>query len=236
VKLVRYADRPDLRESRSLAAQVFPEFLQHSPLGRYWGRLYADFPAFQLVLLDGDEPVAEAHALPVPWDGTVAGLPSGWDEAFELGMTADVEPSALSMLAIAVSPARQGQGLGSRMLDASRDAARAAGLAAVLAPVRPTLKDRYPLTPIESYLRWRRPDGSHFDPWLRLHERAGGELIAAAPESFVLEAPLSDWEAWTGMAFPADGAYIVPGMLAPLEVRSGEGRHVEPNVWVCHEL
>ncbi len=234
--LVRYADRPDLRERRNLAAQVFPEFLNHNSMASYWGRLYTDFPGFQLALLDGDEVVAEAHALPVPWDGTVAGLPAGWDTAFELGMTSGLEPSALSMVAISVHPSLQGEGLGRRMLDASREAARAAGLGGVLAPVRPTLKERYPLIAIERYLRWRRHDGTHFDPWLRLHERAGGEILAAAPESLVIEAPVPDWEAWTGMVFPEDGDYVVPGMLAPLRVRDGSGRHAEPNVWVRHRL
>ena len=102
--------------------------------------------------------------------------------------------------------------------------------------MRPTWKDRYPLIPIERYLSWRRADGSHFDPWLRLHERVGGEILAAAPDSMTIEAPVADWEAWTGMAFPEDGDYVVPGMLDPLRVRDGRGRHVEPNVWVVHRL
>jgi GNAT superfamily N-acetyltransferase len=235
MNLVRYADRPDLVSSRGLSLQVFPEFMTHNEMGpRYWTRLYTEFPAFQQALLDGEEVVAEAHALAIPWDGTVAGLPSGWDAAFELGFESGLAPTALSMLVISVVPARQGERLGSRMLDASRDAARAAGLNAVLAPVRPTLKDSYPLIPIERYMAWRRPDGSHFDPWLRLHERVGGEILAPAPESMVIEAPLADWERWTGMAFPEDGEYVVPGMLAPLVVRGDRGRHAEPNVWVCH--
>jgi len=237
VNLVRYADRPDLRERRNLATQVFPEFLGHTEVAElYWGRLYADFSAFQLALLDGGDPVAEAHALPIPWDGTTDGLPSGWDAAFELGMTTELAPSALSMLAISVDPSRQGEGLGSRMLEESRAAARAAGLTAVLAPVRPTLKERYPLIPIERYIEWRRPDGSHFDPWIRIHERLGGEILAPAPESLVLEVPVTRWEEWTGMSFPEDGEYVVPQMLAPLVVREGIGRHAEPNVWLRHAL
>jgi hypothetical protein len=30
--------------------------------------------------------------------------------------------------------------------------------------------------------------------------------------------------------------YVFPGGLAPLEVRGGLGRHVEPNVWMLHEV
>jgi hypothetical protein len=38
------------------------------------------------------------------------------------------------------------------------------------------------------------------------------------------------------MRFPEDATYVFPGALAPLEVRGGIGRHVEPNVWVRHTL
>jgi GNAT superfamily N-acetyltransferase len=156
--------------------------------------------------------------------------------AFELGMTTDLPPPALSMLAIAVLPSLQGEGLGARILDASREVARAEGHATVLAPVRPTLKDRHPLVPIEEYMSWRRPDGTHFDPWIRLHERAGADIAAPARESLVIEAGVADWEQWTGMAFLTDGGYVVPNMLAPLAIRGGIGRHAEPNVWMRHRL
>ena len=234
MELVRYADRPDLLERRELARRTFPEYMFHNVMGpRYWGRLYTDFPPFQLALLEGDLIVAEAHALPVAWDGTLADLPAGWDEAFERGMERGGH-TVLSALAISVLPERQGEGMALQMIQALRDAARAVGLSALLAPVRPTLKERYPLIPIEDYITWRRPDGSHFDPWIRVHERAGAEVIAPAPESMTVEAPAADWEEWTGLALPADGTYVVPGMLAPLVVRAGVGRHAEPNVWLRH--
>jgi GNAT superfamily N-acetyltransferase len=237
VKLVRYADRPDLRERRDLSEHTFPEFMHHNePGGRWWGSLYEQFPAFQLALLDGDELIAEGHSLPVPWDGTIAGLPAGWDEAFERGMTSTAEPTALSALVISVRPERQGQGLAARMIEAFRDAARGEGLRDLIAPVRPTWKERYPLIPIERYMLWRRDDGSHFDPWIRVHERVGGGILAPAPRSMFMEAPVADWEHWTGMRFPEDGTYVFPGALAPLEVRDGVGRHVEPNVWLRHRL
>jgi GNAT superfamily N-acetyltransferase len=237
MKIVRYADRPDFRARRfaELSGATFPVFMHHNePGGRYWGRLYEDFPDFQVALVDGEELVAEAHAVPLAWDGSLEDLPSGWDEGFVRGMTSDREATALMALAISVSPARQGQRLSGRMIDAFRDTARAAGLGRVIAPVRPTLKERYPLIPIERYIEWRRDDGSHFDPWIRVHERVGGTVLAPAPESMVIRAPVSDWEEWTGMRFPDDGDYVFPGALAPLYVRDGVGTHVEPNVWLLH--
>jgi hypothetical protein len=106
----------------------------------------------------------------------------------------------------------------------------------VIAPVRPTWKERYPLIPIESYMEWRREDGSHFDPWIRIHEHLGGEVIAAAPESMTICAPVSEWEEWTGSLFPSDGEYVFPGGLATLVVQGGIGTHIEPNVWVLHRV
>ena len=239
MKLVRYADRGDLLERRfgELVALTFPEYMNHNEPGRNWERLYTDFPDFQVALVDGDELVAEGHAIPVPWDGTVSGLPSGWDAGFEAGMAMSEPATALMAVAISVAPRRQGGRYSSRMLQAFTDNARAAGLSAgVIAPVRPTWKERYPLVPIESYLGWRRDDGTHFDPWIRIHELVGGKIIAPAPESMRITAAASDWAEWVGMSFPEDGEYVFPGGLATLIVKDGIGTHVEPNVWVLHRL
>jgi GNAT superfamily N-acetyltransferase len=237
MKLVRYADRPDLREVRfeTLSRVTFPAYIHNNePGGRYWGRLYEDFPDFQLALLDGDDLVAELHSVPTAWDASDDDLPAGWDEAFLRAFEAGREPDVLCALAISVRPDRQGGRLSSQMLNAMREAAGAHDLRELIAPVRPTRKSLYPLIPIERYVEWRRGDGSHFDPWIRLHERIGGTIVAPAPESMVMEAPVADWEQWTGMAFPDDGDYVFPGALAPLYVRDGVGRHVEPNVWLRH--
>jgi GNAT superfamily N-acetyltransferase len=239
MKLVRYADRPDLRARRhpELARVTFPPYMHESEIGnRYWGRLYSDFPEFQVALLEGDELLAEAHAVPLTWDGTLDDLPSGWEDGFTRGMTSAAPATALMAIAISVAPSRQGQRLSGRMIESFTENAHATGLSSVIAPVRPTLKERYPLIPIERYSAWRRDDGSHFDPWIRIHEHLGGEILAPAPESMTITAPVSDWEEWTGMRFPDDGEYVFPGALATLVVDNGVGVHVEPNIWVLHRL
>ena len=50
-----------------------------------------------------------------------------------------------------------------------------------------------------------------------------------------ITAPVKEWEAWTGMAFPEDGLTFRAG-LAPLNVSGGLGAYWEPNVWVCHDI
>jgi GNAT superfamily N-acetyltransferase len=240
MRIVRYADRPDLRSRRfdELSRPTFPEYMNQSEAADlYWGRLYEDFADFQVALVDGDELLAEAHAVPLPWDGTLEDLPSGWEDGFVRAMTSARPHTALMAIAISVAPSQQGKRLSSRMIRTFTDNARAAGLEhGVIAPVRPTLKERYPLIPIERYAQWRRADGTHFDPWLRVHELVGGEVVAPAPESMTIRGSAAEWEEWTGMAFPEDGTYVFPGCLAPVTFVDGLGTHVEPNVWVHHRL
>jgi GNAT superfamily N-acetyltransferase len=228
MEIVRYADRPDVRaRRRDEFAGDFPEYMSYNAMGwRYWGLLYERFPELQLAVLDGEKLVGEVHAVRTPVGDE---LPSGWDEAFERGMEND-DANLVSLLAISVAPTHRGKGIPALLIGEMLEVARTD----VIAPVRPTLKSLYPLTPIERYMEWRRDDGSHFDPWLRTHERVGGVIVAAAPRSMTMEAPVEDWQTWTELALPEDGTYVVPGMLAPLEVRGGLGIHVEPNVWVRH--
>jgi GNAT superfamily N-acetyltransferase len=239
MELFRYADRPDLREIRfaTLSERTFPAFMHHNQTGtRYWGRLVPEHPDFQLALVDDGALVAELHSLPLGWDGTLGDLPPGWDDVFERSFESGRPHDCLAALAISVLPERRNEGLAVRMIEAMREAGRAHGLRDLIAPVRPTLKDRYPLIPRERYTDWRRDDGSHFDPWVRIHERVGGEILAPAPDSMRIEARVADWEEWTAMRFPDDGDYVVPGMLAPLRVRDGVGVHLEPNIWLRHRL
>jgi hypothetical protein len=240
MKVVRYVDRGDLmaRRYEELSKPTFPEYMNQSEVaGRYWGRLYTDFAGFQVALVDGEELLAEAHAVSLPWDATLDDLPSGWEEGFARGMTSERPHTALMAIAISVAPGQQGRRLSSRMIGTFTDNAREAGLEnGVIAPVRPTWKERYPLIPIERYAAWRRADGSHFDPWLRIHELVGGEIIALAPESMTIRGSADEWREWTGMAFPEDGTYVFPGCLAPVTFVDGVGTHVEPNVWVLHRV
>lgn len=112
---------------------------------------------------------------------------------------------ALSALAAEVVDGRQGEGLSRLVIAVMADLARSAGLDRLVAPLRPSRKERYPLIPIEDYVRWQREDGLPFDPWLRVHARMGATLLRPEPRSMEITADVADWEAWVGMPFPADG-------------------------------
>jgi hypothetical protein len=142
----------------------------------------------------------------------------------------------LCALQIVIAPECRAKGLSSGMIQRMAEIGRDHGLDTLIAPVRPTLKDRYPLVPMERYITWRRPDGTHLDPWLRTHERLGAEIVKVAPQSTSAPGSVAEWEEWAQMTFPETGAYVVPGALVPVEIdrERDEGLYVEPNVWMVH--
>lgn len=83
-----------------------------------------------------------------------------------------------------------------------------------------------------------RSDGLPLDRWLRVHVRAGGQIVGIASCSATVQAPLSQWRRWTGLPFDQDGAVVIPGGLVPVlvSITHDIGVYVEPNVWVRHAL
>jgi hypothetical protein len=238
VNVFTVAERPDLAEPAwELTRDTFPEYNNHGDvLNAYWGGLTEKFPEFQFHLVGDDGQIlARARCLPVRWDGTLDDLPAGIDGAIARGID-EGGGNALCAMVIQIPPGLQGGGLSAAALNAMADIGRAHACASLIAPVRPNWKERYPLTPIERYAEWRREDGLPFDPWLRVHERAGAAILRPEPESLRITGSVAEWEEWVGMQFPEDGEYVFPGGLAPLTVEDGSGRYWEPNVWMHHPL
>jgi GNAT superfamily N-acetyltransferase len=240
VIVVPYSERPELVGRLDEVEDVWPEFIHHTGevFNALWNRVRREFPDFQLVLYDDetDTLVGRGQTIPFRWDGTFEDLPDGVDGVLRRVFEEGGEPTALSALVAVVDPRYQGRGLSTLVIEGMRGIAAGHGLDALLAPVRPTLKARYPLIPMERYLTWRRADGQLFDPWLRVHERLGAEILGVCPGSLVVEGAVAEWEEWTGMAFPDSGSYVVEGALVPVEVDHARdvGRYVEPNVWMRH--
>ena len=234
--------RPDLPGVPS--RDVWPEYNLHGDvLNRLWHRLYDDVAHLQSVAWDEDTGavVVEANAVACVWDGTDDDLAPGIDAVMELAFTdldAGRRPTALCALAAQVSPAARSRGLAAEALHQMRRVAAAHGLPALIAPVRPSWKERYPLTPIEQYVTWRRDDGLPLDPWMRVHERLGARMGPALSRSLRIAGTVAEWEAWTGLLLPASGTYVFPHGLAPLEVDRAADlcTYWEPNVWFVHDV
>ncbi len=241
LEVMTAAERPELWEeilADKLFSAVWPEYNQHG--SDAWKYLPATFPAhamFQILFLDKrtERVVARGRTIGIRWDGSLPNLPRGIDDAGLRALNESRPPTAVCALAAEVDGEYQGQGLSELVLQAMAMATVAAGLSRLVVPARPSMKDRYPLMPIDRYAAWRRDDGLPFDPWLRVHARLGARTLRPEPRSLRIDAPVPAWESWTDMSFPVDGAYVFPRGLAPLTVRRGRGFYWEPNVWIEHD-
>ena len=137
-----------------------------------------------------------------------------------------------------VPRARQNRGASRAALAGMIEIAREHELEALIAPVRPNWKERYPLTPIERYVAWTRGDGLPFDPWMRVHARLGATILKPEPRSLRITGTVAEWEEWTQMAYPESGEYVFPHGLATLHVdrEADRGSYWEPNVWMRHDV
>lgn len=238
------SQRPEIESHlERLAEDGWPRFLrQHDELGldRHWPSLFTTWADFQFVLRDGGgAAVAAGHSVPFVWNGTAEDLPDSLAELLRRAAedrAAGRTPNTLSAVAALVDQRQRARGLSTEILNAMRSLATVHRLGALVAPVRPTLKASYPLVPMERYVGWRRPDGALLDPWLRVHERLGAEIVRIAPCTLAIVGSVADWEDWTEMAFPESGAYVVPGALQPVLIdrEKDEGRYEDPNVWMRH--
>ena len=233
-------ERPDLRERCGFLREAWPTFMTMSPISNdRWHLLYERFGGFQFWLLDEatDEILAQGNSLPVRLDP--AALPNrGWEYVIETATDAVDAPTLVSAIQVLIDRNLHGRGLSALMLGEMRRIAAAAGYTDLVAPVRPSRKSVYPLTPMGRYISWITEDGLPFDPWLRVHARAGARLLDVCSESMIIPGTVADWEEWTGMPFPESGMYIVPGALQPVEIDidANSGLYVEPNVWMHHKI
>jgi len=232
------AERPDLYERLDDLEDPWPEFIHHDEtVIRLWPRLHGELPDFQLILHDADTDtvLGRGCTIPVAWDGRTDTLSGGVVDALEAGFSEGPDRNVLCALVAVVDPKQQGRGFSGHLIEGMARTAGRAGLDCLIAPVRPTWKDRHPLVPFEDYIGWTREDGLPFDPWIRLHTRLGAEILGIAARSLDISGSVEEWESWTGMRFPEDRDYVVPGALVPVRFEGGVGRYVEPNVWMRHE-
>ncbi len=219
LQVVRYSERPELWDSISdLSDEIWPEYNKHGQtLNYYWGQLYDVFPDWQFVLYDLAEGtvLAEGQTIPLTWNGTDAGLGPGIDAtiaaAFEQ-RAAGEQPTAVSALAAEIPSRHQGKRLSPVILKAMASLARDAGLDHLIAPVRPSYKDRYPTIPIERYAHWTRPDGSPFDPWVRVHTRLGARIGPPIPSRCTSPAPSGNGN--PGLTWPSPRRVTTSSRLA----------------------
>ncbi|HET6739995.1 MAG TPA: N-acetyltransferase [Kribbella sp.] len=237
------AERPEYLERMYEFAGAWPAFMHNDPIGNaFMGQVPVHFPDQCVVATEDGEFVAHGRSIPFVFpDEHRTDLPSGgWDRVLHWGFQ-DLRngrtPNVSSALEILIRPSHLGRGLSHAMLATMRQAVQAKGHTALYAPVRPNGKtDAH--QPMTEYVEQRRPDGLPVDPWLRVHVKAGGEIVQVAPRSMVIAGTLDEWRTWTGLPFDRTGDVVVPKALVPVhvDVEHNHAVYVEPNVWIRHDL
>lgn len=238
-----HADYRDLL--RGLTREVWPEFMLHDAVANeHWHELLDRFAEYQVALYDSENHrvAGMGSSFPLRWDQPFEDLPGeGWDWAFQHAVSnhkEGIRPNCHCAIQIVLRQEYQGHGLSRPMVEAVRSVTRSKGLPALIIPLRPSEKHRYPLMSLDDYITWTTDEGQPFDPWLRVHVRAGARVIKVCHTSKTIRGTRADWEQWTGLKFPQDGKYIIPGALVPIDVHAerDEGIYIEPNVWIVHEV
>jgi GNAT superfamily N-acetyltransferase len=198
-----------------------------------------EFAHLELAALDGSALTATGWAVPVRWDGTCADLPAGFTGTLVRALDnldENATPNTLVICAAQIHPGLQRTGLAARLLNAFIDLAPGYGLDSVIVPLRPTLKHRYPLTPISAYAGWTRNDGQPLDPWLRTHLRMGATVLSPIQVSQTMTGTVVEWETWTGLVLPDSGTYVIDGGLSTLTIdtETDQGIYQEPGIWLRH--
>ncbi len=242
-KVITSGENPQLvGETQKKIGAEWPEFMLHDPVADGLADCYDKLPEFQFVLADPKtgEPVSVANSIPLAYDGKVEDLPDeGWDWALTKGLedfASKKRPSLLCALQVVVFGDGRGKGISRQAVAAMKAIGARHGLSGLIAPVRPSNKSQYPLTPMDRYVRWTGDEGLPFDAWMRVHARLGARVIKPCPKAMDIKGTVAEWESWTGMRFPESGTYTVPGALIPIEIdRDADlGTYIEPNVWMYH--
>jgi len=224
-----------------LGKSAWPEFMQHDSLvEKHWPGLYSDFLDFQFAAFSERKIVGVGNAVPIHWDRELNYLPKGgldWAmaravEDYRIGLS----PNLLVGVQILINPDLRNRGLSYEFIDLMKRIARTFGIEHIALPVRPTIKHEYPLVPMEEYIRWTNDKGDPFDPWIRVHIKAGGRITSVCSESMTIQGKVNEWEDWTGLSFQSSGLYIVKEALSPvcIDLEEDLGEYIEPNVWMIH--
>jgi hypothetical protein len=243
LEITTLADRPEwMPLTGQLADPGVAPFLYQDPVSTaLFAELVGRHPEYTLLAVERGTGRPAAMLCTMPF--TAAGeLPPGGYDAVLLSAAADTlagrSGDTVSALFATVRTDLRAAGLSAVMLDAARRNTVRLGHPVLVAPVRPTHKHRHPEVPMAEYVTWRRPDGTAADPWLRVHERAGGRFMAVAGHSMTIIAGLDRWRGWTGLPFDTEGPVLVPGGLVPVRCDPARGiaTYVEPNAWFRHDM
>ncbi|HEX3048992.1 MAG TPA: hypothetical protein VHY08_29890 [Bacillota bacterium] len=242
MKIITFDQRTDLRNRLwEINQTAWPKFLlQWDCPG--WSSMFTTFAEYQVLLLSDDgDLMAYGHTFPIYWGKNLQKIPDNLERLTEMAVESNqknIKPNLLLAVAAVVSKQHKGEGLSSEIVQAMKNIAENKGMKYLIVPVRPTLKMKYPLIPIENYATWKREDGLFVDPWLRVHQRLGGQIFKTAKISLNIKGKVKEWEEWTGVNIFGSGQYLFEGVLNPVTVNCEKniGVYYDPCIWVKYTL
>ena len=206
----------------------------------YWFEMLEKNPEFQFGVYEGEQLLGVGNCVPVWTDIELEDLPhEGWRWAIKASLKVrEGTPKFVSAISATIDKSARGKRISQVILKEFKRLAKEFKACALIAPVRPNMKSQYPLIPMETYLTWRREDGSHFDTWLKIHESIGGKILKISQDCMIATRDLATWSKVTGQDYKSSGHYLVDGALNPIEIDldKNKGIYREPGVWVLHEL
>jgi hypothetical protein len=123
IRVHSFAERPGLApQAHQVMAAGWPAFVLASEVAaRHWPRILSVFAAYQLALVDDTSGavVGTGYSIPFAWDGTVAGLPAGWDDVVERAIDDHDRlrpPTAAAALSITLAAGHLRRGLSQRVV------------------------------------------------------------------------------------------------------------------------
>lgn len=246
-KITNLKERPDLFEKQDqIGSEAWPEFmLQDEIAHKYWMDFIEAYADLQILIIsdDGkDEIYAIINTIPLYFDQPLDKLPDeGWDWGVEKGVLDyknKLKPNYLMGIQVIINKKYQGKGLSGVAVDEMLNYSKAKGFNNLIIPIRPSLKEKYPLISTKEYIGWQNDRGELFDPWLRAHQRKGAKIVSVCSKAMRITGTKEDWENWTGVIFKTSGDYIIPGALLPINYNEKKdlGIYIEPNVWIVHEI
>ena len=205
----------------------------------HYDNLLARFPEFHMCVVEmgSGELVATGTCVPLKIASDAVLPHEGWDWIVDTVQSQNgAGANTLGALSVSVSKQHRDLGLARDMIDAMRALAARKKISKIIVPVRPSAKCDHPFVPMDQYVDWLDDRGRIFDPWLRSHVAVGGRIMGVCDRSMIVEQPVEFWKSWTRGNLDQDGRVPVKGALAPVDIKAGVGRYVEPNVWVAHSV
>ena len=236
----------DLKETPELLSEIkkinqnaWPQFLLNWEC-KGWSELFTTLSDYQIVLTRDETLIAYGYTIPIFWERELIDIPDDLAILVENGVSTyhkGIKPNILLALAAVVSPKHKGEGLSYEIVKAMKSLSKQRKIDTLIVPVRPTLKSKYPLIPIEKYSRWKTDDGKTFDPWLRVHDKLGGVIFKTAEKSMIIKGSVNEWEEWSNIKMLDSGSYVIEGALSPVKinVENDMGIYYDPCIWVKYE-